>query len=100
MTGVWVDLLNALVGEFGSLFFVFTMCALVLLLVFMLVDGVLGVPGCLERRAARKKEEYVALMRDVLRDFRVNPVDVPLKRIPYEPQWKEAFVTSLEEQQT
>ena len=72
MNGFWVDAANVVVGEFGTGFVVVLSFFFVVMLVLVVVDGVLGVPGCFGRRAARKKEEYTVLMRQVLRDFGVS----------------------------
>lgn len=74
---VAMDLANVLVCELGVGFTFVVLASFVMSVIFLLADGIMGVPGCLERRAARKKEEYVALMREVLRDFRTNPVSIP-----------------------
>ena len=72
MSGLWVDAANVVVGEFGQGFVSILSSFLVMSLVLVVVDGVLGVPGCFGRRAARKKEEHTVLMRQVLRDFGVS----------------------------
>ena len=72
MNGLWVDAANVVVGEFGAGLSVILLVPLVVLLVMILVDGVRGVPGCFDRRAVRKKKEYIVLMRRVLRDFNAS----------------------------
>jgi hypothetical protein len=69
MNGVWVDAANVVVGEFGAGLVLVVPVFFVVIGVVLLVDGVMWLPGCLERRAARKKEEYVSLMKQVLREF-------------------------------
>ena len=69
MNGLWVDAANVVAGEFGAGLAIILLVPLAVLLVMILADGVLGVPGCFERRAARKKAAYIVLMRRVLREF-------------------------------
>jgi len=63
------DVLNVVVLEFGWGVGWLTVSAIVVMLIMVLGDGVWGVPGCVERRAARKKKEHVRLMRGMLQDF-------------------------------
>jgi hypothetical protein len=64
-----MEVLNAVVLEFGWSAGWLTVSALVLTGLLVLWDGARGVPGCWERRAAQKKEEHTRLMREVMRDI-------------------------------
>jgi hypothetical protein len=60
---------NVLVLEFGWAVGWLTVSTIAVVWVAILVDGVWGVPGCTQRRAAQRKAEHVRVMRGVLHEF-------------------------------
>jgi hypothetical protein len=64
-----MEVLNVFVLEFGWSAGWLTLSALLFMGVALLWDGVRGVPGCMERRAARRKEHFVHNMKLVLREM-------------------------------
>ena len=84
----WVDAANVVLLEFGWGVGWLVVVALALMFVVVLGDGVLGVPGCMERRAARKKAHFVYNMKMVLREM---GSDIKVERGPQEvavkPEW-------------